>query len=231
MINRTTFLSALMVFSIFASLSAQALEIYNVSNTSAVNCSGAPHGLWTNNDIGGGSCSNFFSIDATFTLYNDDADSNNWYAELLGTATNPQSVVANIDLTFSTWSDAIAPGQTYKKEGGAAYDPATMDFFSDVEGSISIGADNYLFGNMVPTYTFQYGQGANAKDPNEFGGSAWIQALNMNGQPGPGALMASHHWDLNLTFTPVTVPGPASIVVFSLGLLGFGVFRKKAKAS
>ncbi len=210
---------ALILASLAMVSSAQALQVYNVTDTSVVNCSGASHGLWTNNDIGGGSCSNYFSIDATFTLFNDDADTANWYAELIGSATNPQSVSADINLTFSTWSDALTSGQTYKKEGGAAYNPATMDFFADIEGIISIAGTDYLFGNMVPGYTFQYGLGANAKDPNEFGGSAWIQSPNMT----------SGHWDLNLTLTPV--PIPAAIWLFGSALMGFagyGKFRKQA---
>ncbi len=201
----------LLVCSLIA-LSSHASVIYDVTNTSKVNCSGASHGLWTNNDISGGSCSNYFSIDGAFTLYNDDVNSANWYAILDATAVNPQNTSADINLTFSGFQDAWG---TYKQEGGASYNPATMDFFTDVLGTIDISGTTYNIDSFVGSYVFQYGEGANAKDENEFGGSAWVQSTDMN----------SHHWDLNLTFTEV--PEPSSLLLFGLGILGLAVTRKR----
>ena len=202
----------------FVALSAQAYMQYDVTNTSRVNCSGSPHGLWTNNAIGGGSCSNYFSIDGTFTLYNDDADQSNWYATLDADATNPQGATADIDLTFGGFLDDLSgTSYVYKQEGGAPYSAADMDFFTSITGSIDVGTSTYTFNNMVGNHVFQYGLGANAKDPDEFGGSAWIMYNNTK----------SDHWDLNLTFTPV--PEPGTLALFGLGALGLAASRRKAK--
>ncbi len=206
------FKSVLLLACSLIALSSQASVIYGVTNTSKVNCTGAAHGLWTNSDISGGSCSNYFSIDGTFTLNNDDADSANWTAILDATALNPQSISADIYLTFSGFNDTWG---TYKQEGGAAYDAATMDFFSGVMGTIDIDGTEYDIDRFVGNYAFQFGEGANAKDENEFGGSAWIQSDDMN----------SHHWDFNLTFTEV--PEPSSILLFGLGMFGFSLARKR----
>lgn len=205
------------------SLPAFATIVYDVSSTSVNNCSA--HGLWTSSDIGGGSCSNYFDVQngSTFTIFNDDADSSNWYAELDLTAVNPQNVEADVFLTLTGFSDTVG---TYKKEGGAAYNPLTMDFFENVLGTIAINGSDYDIDGFVGSYAFQYGLGANAKSATEFGASAWIQSCtDSNVVPG-SSCMTSHHWDLNLTFTPVPEPGPLAIM--ALGLLGlYSVKRRK----
>lgn len=200
------FISCLVTFS------TQAAVVYGVTNTSVTGCSGAPHGLWTNSDFGGGSCSNNFSIDGTFTLHNDDADSANWYGILEATAANPQNISAAINLTFSGFQDASA---NYKQENGAPYNAATMDFFTAVLGEIDISGTTYAIDSFVGSYTFQYGEGANAKDKNEFGASAWIQSSDMS----------SHHWDLNLTLSEV--PLPAGVWLFGSALIGLGVVKRR----
>jgi hypothetical protein len=205
---------------------AYATTVYNVSSTSVVNCSGSEHGLWTDSDITGGSCSNYFDIqdDSTFTIFNDDADSNNWYAELDMTALNPQGLEADIFLTLTGYSQALPVGGTYKQEGGALYNPATMDFFSSVLGIIGINGASYDIDGFVGDYAFQYGLGANAKSASEFGGSAWIQSCS-DSHVIVSACMTSDHWDLNLTFSEV--PEPASLVLMSIGLLGMYSRRRK----
>tara|TARA_R110002110_G_scaffold119309_1_gene293712 strand:- start:16856 stop:17527 length:672 start_codon:yes stop_codon:yes gene_type:complete len=213
---------ALLLFG-FISFSSHASIIFDVTNTLDVNCAGSPHGLWTNSDLVGGNCSNYFSMEGTFTLYNDDADNANWYAVLSSTAINPQNTNADVNLTFSGFQDSWSP---YKQEDGAPYNPSTMDFFTNILGTIDIAGTSYDFDSFVGDYVFQYGEGANAKDENEYGASAWIQSADIS----------SHHWDINLTLTPslgdfvVEVPEPSPLLLYTLAILSF-VMAKKWKIS
>lgn len=206
---------------LLTALPASANIIYKVSSTSVVNCGGAPHGLWTNGSIGGGSCSNYFDIDGLFNLDNTDANPDNWTAKLTGTAVNPQGKVAVIDIDLS---DFVELGGDYKKEGGVTYNGVTdtpdIDFFETIVGTIVIDGVNYVISNFM--HDFQFGPGANAKDPNEFGGAAWIS----NTDP-TGAKNAHGHWDLNLTFS--NVPAPAALGLFGLGLAGLGFAGRRRR--
>jgi hypothetical protein len=213
----------LIVFGMF-SLPSNAAVIYDVSSTSKVNCGTAKHGLWTNQDINGGSCSNYFDIMGSLTIDNSGLPSN-WTAVIEATATNPQGLVATISLMLSGFEDVYT---TYKQEGGAVYsaaadsndgilaapDNADIDFFTMISGTIDIGSTSYVVNDMVGEHAFQFGQGANAKDASEFGGSAWVQGPTIG-----------DHWDLNLTFA--AVPEPATLVLFALGLLGIGSVRRR----
>lgn len=220
---------------------ASATVQYHVRSTSVVNCDSAPHGLWTNNDIGGGGCANYFNIYGLLEIDNMAADSSLWTATLTGVAANPafdrdgdgdlDVDSAIMDLTLSGFTESSDP---YKQEGGAAYDPASdvndgvlpdainqdIDFFTEIAGTITINSSIYNITNYVDAYAFQFGYGANAKSPTEFGGSAWIQSADI----------ASHHWDLNLSFIPsstniIAVPAPAGVIILGLGLFGLGIVR------
>jgi hypothetical protein len=75
---------------------------------------------------------------------------------------------------------------------------------------------------FAPNFAFQFGNGANAKNRNEFGGSALLTSTGPN--------MISDHWDLNLALTDVTstdVPVSNSLALMSIGLLGFFVRKRK----
>lgn len=217
-------LSALVVTLLVAfPFSANAVVVYDVSDTGKLGCKDRPHGLWTNKEFGDGNpngCkakANFFSIqDGTqFILYNDSADSSDWYATLTGTAQNGHGQIASIDLTFENYLDALIDPYKYKVEGGSSYNPDAQDFFTDVNGSIDVYGNSYAITDFVPGYTFQYGLGANAKRADEHGGSAWVQSADID----------SHHWDLNLKFEKASVPEPSILMLMLLGLVGLVGFR------
>ena len=215
------------------SASANAAVVYQVSNTKVVNC-GSPasgHGLWTNNLISSGHCPNYFSIDSnvsSFTLFNDNANPSLWTGSLSAVASNPGGVAAEIEILFSGYEDTHTG---YKQEGGGPYDPNAdnpdINFFSMATGTIdiaglgifSLAADPF----EADTY-FQFGPGANAKSPDEFGGSTWLRIVGPNGFVHAG----SNHWDLNLTFEvippppPFQIPVPSAALLFGFGLAGLG---------
>lgn len=218
-----------MVFAPLLCLSfySHAGAIYGVSNA-ATNCSGSPHGLWTNNSIGGGACSNNFSIDGSIAFDDSDGNTDNWTATLIATAVNPQAVSADVNIVFKNFSEDRAG---YKQEGGRANNSWTdsagitnpleddVDFFEEVDGLISIGGTDYVIDGFAGGYAFQFGMGANAKSANVFGGSAWV--LRDTG---------GRHWDLNLTFGPniTSVPAPAMLALLGIGLMGLGWQRKRS---
>lgn len=211
---------------------AQASTVYLVSSTNVVHCGTAPHGLWTGqqNFSNGGSCGNYYDISpgTTLVINDDDADPLNWSGTLDGFAVNPQCLQAEIHLTLSDFAETAK----YKTENGVVYDQNTdtpdIDFFQNVVGTIEIDNVTYTVDPADPVpggYSFQWGQGANAKDASEFGGSVWLNILDPNGQ------RLSGHWDLNLTFEAVTttndVPEPGSLAVFGLGLIGLHFARRR----
>lgn len=230
--------TALAILGASLSLSANAgLITYAVSDAENKHGNSIGHGLYTfgKNDTGNAKYSiqdgTFFTIDDKGTMAtNDDT------ATLIGTAFNGR-YFASINLSFSNFVET----NNYKREHGKVYNPAAddimgviaapgngdIDFFETIMGSITINSTEFAIetcidcGGTADPYGFQFGDGANAKNPHHFGGSAWVGvAPNFNG---------ASHWDLNLKFTEV--PEPSSIALIGLGLLGLGFSRRSNKAA
>lgn len=188
------------------------------------------HGLWTQN----APKPNSFSIaSGTFQILSSGASLTPSSGTLGFTAFNSGGLKAVADLTLTGWHDALTGSLLYKKESGRSYDPANQDFFSGISGDIEIfdvasstlidtvSIGRYVHPSATSMHTFQYGLGANAKNPNEFGGSAWVQT-DASGITFDGTQGATHHWDLNLAFVSSpppppngSVPEPASLALWA----------------
>lgn len=202
------------------SATSQADAIYSVTSTEKLNCSATPgeHGLWTNSDVSGGSCSNYFDIDlgSTLTVFDSDADSANWTAVLDASATNPYSVGAEIDLVFSNYSDDHTAFDVKNGGGASSAQIADWIFFRDVSGTIVIdGVGSFTINDLAGNTGLQIGIGANDKTI-AFGASAWI-----NGDFNSG------HWDINVELETASVPEPGFLSLLGFGLLALGLRRRR----
>lgn len=211
--------SAFLVLLGISTAHAGVIAQYEVSNYHNSNGTSAAHGLYTF----GAYSPQTFTIDALFTISEDILGVKT--ATLNGTIDNQAGETGTINLVLGDWQDVSA----YKVEGGAP-NPVNADFFRDISGIIKIGTDTFSGIHTCSAcdnnagYSFQYGLGANAKNPNEIGASAWIQYGAKNGLPNSGQTGTSH-WDLNLAFS--TVPEPGTLALLGLGLLGLGFNRRK----
>ncbi|WP_247711106.1 PEPxxWA-CTERM sorting domain-containing protein [Qipengyuania vesicularis] len=204
-----------------ATPASAAETVYDVSDAN-----GEVHGLWTNGLFGANSVdpANYFSIaSALFTLDDlGDMDPNTFSATFAGTAVNPDGYVAVFNLALSDWHDTPDGSFQYKTEQGANYDPTLdipdIDFFTGGSGTIDIYDDmnNLLYSLTIDTSdpfrdptAWQYGPGANAKDDEELGASAWV---NTNELP--------QHFDFNVGLS--AVPEPSTWAMLLLGFFGIG---------
>ncbi len=203
-------ISVLIAYISICTAQAGIVSQYKVSN---YNSGAADHGLYTFGDYK----PQAFTIDALFTVFDTNGDIT---ATLDGTLSNVNHN-GTINLDFDDWRDNFA----YKVEGGANNGGINADYFVDISGTIGIGTDVYQISNCVACgYAFQYGLGANAKNPNEVGASAWIQHAGQTG---------TQHWDLNLGFEgplpPTEVSEPGILILISLGLIGFVLNKRKSQ--
>lgn len=214
-------LLAVAAFLFMGAASSNAIT-YEVTD-SVYNCSGSPHGLWTNKDFSGSKCANFFSISGLLKVDTSSENAEDWFAVLDAKATNPDGKDADINITFSDWTGE----HKYKRENGAAYNPDNVDFFQDILGTIVIDDVTYDIDGFAGGYAFQYGMGANAKNPGVFGASAWVQSCTDDNYIPGTQCMNSHHWDLNLNLSQVPLPG--ALILFGSALFGMGAIRRKRK--
>ena len=233
-------MTALSSAAFFGATSANAV-VYDVTDAQTARCGG--HGLWTNREFGrrAQKCNNFFSIEGTLEVENSSADTDDWFAALEAVAVNPQGLEATINLIFGGWENEWK----YKKEGGESNPdlsqtaPEGIDFFTTVRGTIEIDNVFYNIDSFVDGYAFQYGPGANAKDADAFGASAWIDTkghwfwgCNEFSYRGYSKGCIDKHWDLNLTLKNDVneVPIPGTLVLFGTALFGFGAIRRRMTA-
>lgn len=189
---------------------------YDASSTRFTN--GCSHGLYT-----GGSCERRYSFEDG-TVFSVDTDAGT--GTLTGTAINTLGQVATLDLSFSGFLDTLdGSGFDYKQNGGGPYAPSLQDYFTNGMGTITIGGQTFTLNPADPftgNTVLQFGEGANALN-SAFGGSAWINVLDPHG--------AGKHWDINFNLTPTSVPAPAGLLLFGLGLAGAISLRRRKRAA
>ena len=180
----------------------------------------ANHGFWSNPNNNGviGVTNPYFSFDGDGVIFTLDEMAD--YASLVGWASNG-TVSAYLDILFTGFSSTLPGGKTYKA-GGGPYSDANVDFFTQVDGTITINGVVYDVDSFAGSTLFQYGLGATDKKPIEYGGSAWLM-LSKDGQK------LSNHVDLNFALTPA-VPEPSTWMMLLLGFFGIGLTLRRARS-
>ena len=184
------------------------------------------HGLYTGNT--GSGCDRRYSFQDG-TTFSQDTDAGT--ATLTGSAINGSGQVATLDLSFSDFFETTRGTDIDYKAGGGTYNPKTdapdIDFFANARGTITIDGKQFSLNPHDPFAghtALQFGPGANDKNKN-FGGSAWLNILDPNGNA------LNKYWDINFNLDriPASVPAPGALGLLGLGLGGLAFARRRRK--
>ena len=200
-----------------------AITSYDVTSQGKINCSGSPHGLWTNQlRLGSGNCRQYYDYQQGSKLV---VDTTSETAVLTATAVNPDGIEARISFTwdnivaFADWTGVV-------KNGGNG-NPSDWLYFSSGSGAVDFFRNGSKIGTaalaIMPNTALQLGLGANDKT-NTFGASSWLKQEYVGRGDANG-----RHWDFNMDLT-ASVPEPDSAALLLLGLAGLLVHRKRLKA-
>lgn len=167
-----------------------------------------------------------FEPGSTFTV-----DTNAGTGSISAQVINNLGVLTPLELEFSGLLDTLDGTDFYYVQGqGAPYNPATQDYFTRASGTFDyaplgepfrVDADDPLTGNSV----VQFGEGANYRDPEEFGLAAWLRFIN------PVTGDTYDNWDINVALhrQPTPVPEPAPLALLGLGLAGIAFTRRRRR--